>query len=283
MFSKSFRRFLTCISASIFLFPACASSAPIPTPQTKHNPTPAPTLPISPQPSQTENNSPFWDVSNVDISDIDRSKKLISFTFDDAPVGELEQILAVFASFNEENPDCKASATLFCNGRLINTASARVLHSAVALGFELGNHTYTHADLSSITNKELLIEVSNTENKLQAVDGKAEHLFRPPFGNLTAEQKQFFSVPIIDWTIDTLDWTGKSETEICETVLKNAFSGAIVLMHDGYKNTVTAIKTLLPALKKKGYQVTSVSKMAKAHDCPLLRGGRYIRARKRQS
>ncbi|MBQ8406240.1 MAG: hypothetical protein IJX09_06275 [Clostridia bacterium] len=51
-------------------------------------------------------------------------------------------------------------------------------------------------------------------------------------------------------------------------------------MHDGYKHTVDALKRLLPDLKADGYQVVSVSQLAKAHGCTLRRGSTYIRARK---
>jgi len=85
---------------------------------------------------------------------------------------------------------------------------------------------------------------------------------------------------LIDWTIDTLDWTGVSADTIYHTVYENRFSGAIVLMHDGYKNTVEAVKRLLPDLKADGYQVVSVSLLAKTHNCTLQRGKTYIRARK---
>ena len=92
--------------------------------------------------------------------------------------------------------------------------------------------------------------------------------------------KALVETPIIDWTIDTLDWTNASEDEIYERVWNNRFSGGIVLMHDGYPHTVYALKRLLPDLKADGYQVLSVSAMAKAHDCVLKKGKVYIRARK---
>ena len=86
--------------------------------------------------------------------------------------------------------------------------------------------------------------------------------------------------PIIDWSIDTLDWTGVSETEICKEVLSKKYAGAIILMHDGYPHTRYALKQFLLDLKRENYQAVSVSAMAKAHECPLRRGGVYIRARK---
>ena len=132
-----------------------------------------------------------------------------------------------------------------------------------------------------IRDDEVCVTSILSENELlSAVDGKKLHLFRAPFGR-TDKRIKTLSTPAIDWTIDTLDWTGVSSSEIYETVFSQKIDGAIVLMHDGYPNTVEALKRLLPDLKSAGYQVVSVSQMSKANACPLKNGGTYIRARKK--
>ncbi|MBQ8685457.1 MAG: polysaccharide deacetylase family protein [Clostridia bacterium] len=224
-----------------------------------------------------------WDTSHLDISHIDRTRKLIAFTFDDAPKGSLENILAVFAAFNESNPDCKASATLFCNGNLIDNDSAHSLQTALALGLELGNHGYSHLDMTKLTAEEVRAEIDDTDELLARVDGKEKHLFRAPYGRVDEAVKATVSVPVLDWTIDTLDWTGASAEDIYQTVFSQKLSGSIVLMHDGYPHTVDALKRLLPDLKAEGYQAVSVSQLSKAHACPLKKGSVYIRARKSEA
>ncbi len=223
----------------------------------------------------------IFDLSEVDISDIDPARKLISFTFDDAPASTIENILAAFATYNENNPDCKATATLFCNGYLMEEETFPTLTAALALGWELGNHTYSHPDVTTLSPSDYAAELAKTEGLLKRVDGKRAHLFRAPYGRITDEYKAAANAPVIHWTIDTLDWQNKSEDEIYNTVFEEKFSGAIVLMHDGYPHTVSALKRLLPDLKEAGYQVVSVSQMAKAHGCTLKNGSHYIRARKR--
>ncbi len=228
-----------------------------------------------------ETESDVWDLSDVDVSYVDPTRKLISFTFDDAPSKTLENIFAVFASYNEENPDCKATATVFFNGNLFSNDSFPTLYTALALGFELGNHTHTHADLTTLSQEELQREIDLTDTLLKKADGKTRHLLRAPFGRVNALVKTQATAPLIDWTIDTLDWTGVSEDSIYRAVFENKFSGAIVLMHDGYPHTVDALKRLLPDLKREGYQVVSVSALAKMHNCTFKKGSVYIRARKR--
>ena len=188
--------------------------------------------------------------------------------------------MAIYAEFNENNPDCIASATVFVNGCLFDTQSPTLLATALALGFELGNHTYTHANLTTLSPAETTAEIDRVDALLFPIDGKKLHLLRPPFGAIHTQQKERIHTPIINWSIDTRDWTGISTEQIYQSVMQNKFPGAIVLLHDGHENTVQALKRLLPDLKSDGYQVVSVSQMSKVHNCKLYNGKEYIRARK---
>ena len=222
----------------------------------------------------------IWDVSGVNISHVDPNRKLIAFTFDDAPSRTLENILAVFASFNESNPDCPACATVFFNGYLFDSTSEQTVHAAHALGFELGNHTQSHFDLTTLDLPTLEREIDQTDAILEKIDGQKRHLLRAPFGKINELVKTAAKTPILDWTIDTLDWSGVSENDIYNSIFDARASGSIALMHDGYEHTVSALKRLLPDLKADGYQVVSVSQLAKAHARPLRKGSRYVRIRK---
>ena len=190
----------------------------------------------------------FWNLSDVDITKVNPNRKLIALTFDDSPDKTLEKIIAVFLGHNSAHPDAPATATIFCNGCRIHSPVDTVLHTAVTAGFELGNHTQNHKKLTTLCPAELQQEIDKTDKRLSRYDGKIRHLFRPPYGELNPESRPLIPTPIISWYIDTLDWTGISAEQIYETVWKNKFSGAIVLMHDGYENTVTALKRLLPDL-----------------------------------
>lgn len=233
--------------------------------------------------TQSENVQPtsrVWENKDVDVTRVNPSFKRIAITFDDAPASSLERLISVFASFNEENSDCPAFATLFCNGFRIQGGALHTLTSAHAVGWELGNHGYTHRDFNQFSFAETQEELEKTDKLLAKIDGKTRHLFRPPFGNLNKDTQTCLQTPIVYWTIDTLDWTGKPTEEIESKVLNSVFDGAIVLMHDGYENTVQAVKALLPALKKRGYQCVTVSQMAKAQKQLLYNGNGYIRIRK---
>ena len=224
----------------------------------------------------------FWDLSDVDVSKIDTTRKLISFTFDDSPSKTLENIFAVFADFNEHYSDCPASATVFFNGGRFQEHTTHLLHTALTLGFELGNHTHHHLDLTSLDEQTLRYEIDATDELLCQADRKQRHLLRAPYGKTNALVKSVADVPLLSWNIDTLDWTGADAQRIYESVTESLSDGAIILMHDGYPQTVDALKRLLPDLYEQGYQVVSLSQLAKAHDCAMRKGGEYIRLRKQK-
>ncbi len=298
MYQHIKKRLFLLLLPLLLWFPACKKEVhqpkPLPSTQPSQEQNALPDYPkesqssaASPQPAEktTENAEAtekplFWDVTDVDISQVDTKRKLVAFTFDDAPARTLENILAVFAAFNERHQTRPAYATFFCNTNRMDNHSAHTLRTAVAMGMELGNHTHSHPDLTTLTQTEIQSEISRTDELLQSLDGKKYHLFRAPFGNIDERVKQAVYTPIMDWTIDTLDWTGRPADEIVQTVLSETYNGAIILMHDGYENTVEALKTLLPALDEAGYQTVSVSQLAKAHHCVLRTGSVYIRARK---
>ena len=232
------------------------------------------------QRTASTSNDGIWDVSNVDISIVSPKRKLIALTFDDAPVKTLERIVSVFLHFNASHPDSPAFATLFCNGKNITASAIPSLQAAYAAGFELGNHTQNHQRLTSLPLPEIRQEIEKTDRILQQIDGKALHLLRAPYGEINQNVRQAANAPIIDWLIDTLDWTGRASEDVHQAVMQQKTNGAIVLLHDGYENTVLALKRLLPSLYEAGYQAVTVSQMAKAHSVPLKNGSVYIRARK---
>ena len=223
--------------------------------------------------------SDFWAVDDVDISILDKTKKHVAFTFDDAPTKNLPELTQVFLDFNQSNPDCIASATIFFNGVNLNEYTLRYLKQAYEAGLELGNHTYSHCDLRTLASFEIEKEISLVDEFLEKIDGKPLHLLRAPYGAVNDKVRALVKTPILDWSVDTLDWTGISAEEICQKTLDGLEQGAIVLFHDGTKNTAQAIRTLLPILKEKNYQVVSVSQLSKIHTCPLRNGGQYTRAR----
>jgi len=148
----------------------------------------------------------------------------------------------------------------------------QTIHNA---GFELGNHTDSHKNLIKLSEETIKKEIDAVDKILQKIDGKEKHLLRAPYGNVNDKVRREAEAPIIDWSIDTEDWKGISAEKIYDAVYSDRRPGAIVLMHDGYKNTAKAVAKLLSDLKQDGYQVVNVSQLSKALNYPFVSGSVY--------
>lgn len=233
----------------------------------------------SPQSSSPqESEEDLWDVSDADISHIGKNNRLIAFTFDDGPTDKTNDLLDVFENFNSTNPTFTAHATLFTLGAKISDGNSEIMRRAVAMNFELGNHTYTHANLNNLSDGEVIAELQKTDEKLSVFDGKAVHLVRPAGGHADKRVLSLYKTTFINWsaTLDVKDYeSSTTANDIYNTVSTNLLEGGIVLMHQGYDKTVNAVKRLLPDLKSRGFQVVSVSELIKFYEVKAKIGALY--------
>ena len=88
--------------------------------------------------------------------------------------------------------------------------------------------------------------------------------------------KKAVGKPLIQWSDDTLDWKTRSKSATVNYVMKNVQDGDIVLMHDLHEPTKEAALELIPKLKKKGYQIVTVSELAKYKGYDLKNGTVYF-------
>ncbi|HEU5351632.1 MAG TPA: glycosyltransferase [Terracidiphilus sp.] len=150
-------------------------------------------------------------------------------------------------------------------------------------GNEIGNHTYTHPDISGISPRQLNLEVKLTERLFESKLGVQPLYFRPPYDIDEEPDTDDQAAPvvriqhdgfiIVGNKIDTNDWderVHKSPQEIASSVLdqlkimktKPQFRGSIILMHDGGGDrsaTVAALPVLIDTLRAHGYTIVSVS------------------------
>ena len=152
-------------------------------------------------------------------------------------------------------------------------------------GHEIGNHTWTHPDISEISARQLDLEVKLTGRLFASKLGVQPLYFRPPYDideePDTDDQAapvvtiQDLGYTIIGNKIDTDDWNEhprKSPEEIAQSVLaqlqtmkiKPQFRGSIILLHDGGGDrsvTVRALPVLIQTLRDNGYTIVPVSSL----------------------
>lgn len=267
--------------AFFLLFPllfACSPSTPttssVPGSTTTSNPTSSSSHIASSSTSTIDENA--WDVSNVDVSHIDPENRLICLTFDDGPIPYYEnKILDVFENFNKEygKDGFTAHGTFFYKGTNVKEENKETMLRALENGFQIGNHTENHVHLENLKAREIKSEVKTALDKLNDLLGINDALVRLPFGTYNNTVLETINYPMINWTkgLDTLDWSGKTASEIQETVMNHLGDGSIVLMHEGFEPTIQALKNLLPLLYERGYQVVTINEYAKVRGISLKR------------
>ena len=203
------------------------------------------------------------------------SKKQLSITFDDGPDPEwTPKILDVLK--REHVP-----GTFFLIGIQAEKFSG-LTQRIYREGHEIGNHTFTHPDISSIGNGYMKVELNLTERLFASRLGIRTMLFRPPY-SVDAEPDTEDEVRPLELTqslgyitignkIDTKDWNDEpalSPQQIAARVLdhlppcqpNDTQCGNIILMHDGGGNrerTVLALPLIIDGARARGFQFVPV-------------------------
>lgn len=212
------------------------------------------------------------------------SARTIALTFDDGPDPEwTPQVLDVLRKY-------RAKATFFVVGAKV-AAHPELARRIVAEGHELGNHTYSHADLSQVPGWRLRLELSLTQRALAGATDLHTTLARPPYSStpeaistpqwesIRAAGTQGYVVVLTD--LDTKDWSRPGAAKIAAAAIPPRNRGAIVMMHDSggdRRQTVEAVELVLKELVPKGYKAVTVSQavgLPSAHQ-PADTAGRFI-------
>ena len=185
---------------------------------------------------------------------IDKKKKMVALTYDDGPSVNTPKILDTLEKYD-------AVATFFVVGNRVSTY-ANTVKRAYGMGCEIGNHTYEHKILTRTDAAGIREQVSKTNAAVKNITGTDPIVMRPPGGCVNDTVKSQTGMPMILWSIDTLDWRTRNAASTKTAVLDHVKDGDIVLMHDLYEATANASTTIIPTLVERGYQLVTVSELA---------------------
>lgn len=204
-------------------------------------------------------------------SRINPNKPMVALTFDDGPGPYTERLLKCLKENN-------AAATFFVVGSSVERYKDTV-KKAYQMGCEIGNHSWNHPQLTQLDQASLSAQIANTNRVIRSATGHNPTLLRPPYGAYNSTVASAAGMPLILWEVDTLDWKTRNVQSNIQAVMSNVKDGAIILMHDIHLPTVIAAETIIPQLKKKGYQLVTVSELARYKKKTLQNGTayRYIR------
>ena len=131
-------------------------------------------------------------------------------------------------------------------------------------GMKFGSHSDTHPHVNNLSYEKNIEEIEKSNDKIQNIIGKRTNLYRAPYGEYnntvikSATDKGYFT---IQWSLDTLDYTGLTGAEMWKRLDTKLTSGDIILMHNGTKHTADSLDMILKNIKQKGYEVVPVSEL----------------------
>ncbi|MEU0043279.1 polysaccharide deacetylase family protein [Streptomyces werraensis] len=223
---------------------------------------PAPTTEV---PKEILEGGPVIDARNGKATTLSVPDRRLVLTFDDGPDPTwTPKVLDVLKKHD-------AHAVFFVTGTMASRYPDLV-QRMVDEGHELGLHTFNHPDLSLQSKKRIDWELSQNQLALTGAAGIRTSLFRPPYSSFS-DAMDNESWPVTEYigsrgyltvvnNTDSEDWKRPGVDEIIRRATPENGKGAIVLMHDSggdRSQTVTALDTFLPDLKKKGYEFDNLT------------------------
>ena len=199
---------------------------------------------------------------------IDASKPMVALTFDDGPGERTGELLAQLEKYN-------AHATFFMQGKNI-PGKEDFVKKMKETGCELGNHSYDHPQLTKLSADKIANQIGTTNDLIQQAAGSTATVMRPPYGAINDTVRSSVGLPMILWSIDTLDWKTRNAQSSIDTVMNAVQDGDVILMHDIHTESIDAALVLIPKLEEAGYQLVTVSEMAKAKGVALQNGEKYV-------
>lgn len=181
-------------------------------------------------------------------------KKRIALTFDDGPHPiYTPQMLELLKE--EQVP-----ATFFLLGENVELYGD-VVKEIAKEGHLIGNHTYHHVQITSLSLEEACKEIQETSDLIEELTGTGTEYVRPPFGTWNKELEERLDLIPVMWSIDTKDWTTQNVDWIVQEAVKHAEDHDIILMHDSYQSTVDAVKRVIEQLEAEGFEFVTVDEI----------------------
>lgn len=180
--------------------------------------------------------------------------KKIALTFDDGPHPYYtEQLL-------DGLKERGVKVTFFVTGEHA-TLHPDIIQRIHEEGHLIGNHTYSHIQLTASNREKFKEELLTTSEVIEEIIGVEVIYVRPPYGTWDKSfEEELNMIPVL-WTVDPLDWCSTNVSRITGSVVKEAEENDIILMHDYYDTTVTAALNIVDELLEEGYTFVTVEEI----------------------
>ncbi len=198
--------------------------------------------------------------------------KLVAITYDDGPGAYTAQLL-------DGLKERGVKATFFTVG----TNVARypdIVARAYREGHQMANHTYSHPYLTWISSGEVWSQVQRVNDLLDRACGKGtDYMVRPPYGDINNSTAASVGAPLILWSVDPQDWRTQNAEAVRRDIVSAAHDGAIILVHDTHRTSVTGSLAAIDQLKAQGYEFVTVRELMRRRGVTPQNGALYSRIR----
>jgi peptidoglycan/xylan/chitin deacetylase (PgdA/CDA1 family) len=200
--------------------------------------------------------------SRVTFAECNVEGPFVAITFDDGPHGgQTPRLLKMLK-------DRGIKATFFVVGQCV-AESPEVAKQIVTEGHEIANHSWSHPQLTTLSESSVRDQIDRTHNVIKQTTGVTPALLRPPYGSFTTRQRAWansvWGYKTILWDVDSLDWKHRSPAKTESIILSQTKKGSIILCHDIHKTTVDAMPATLDALRAKGFKFVTVTELLNMH------------------
>ena len=159
---------------------------------------------------------------------------------------------------------CGGKAVFFPIGENIR-GREHLLRRMIALGCEVGNHTWHHDYMGRLSPDDFIASVKRTNESVFDACGVRPLLLRPPGGVIldeTVQSLREIGMSIMLWNVDPRDWKSHNCASTVEHVSAIVAKGKVVIMHDLYNSTADAAEILIPDLTRRGYRFSTAGELA---------------------
>lgn len=183
------------------------------------------------------------------------NRKVVALTFDDGPSLYTHRVLDIL----ERN---RVHATFFLIGQQVR-GNESLVRRELADGNAVGNHTFTHANVSGGGLRQL----TSTQGAIRRASGYTPCVFRAPYGAVSGTiigQARGLGLDTIEWDVDPRDWARPGIDAIYSRLVGGARRESILLMHDGggpRDQTVAALPRVIATLRARGYGFVTVPEL----------------------
>lgn len=133
-------------------------------------------------------------------------------------------------------------------------------------GHELGNHSWSHPDLTDRSAAEVRSQIRRTQRAIEDASGVRPTLVRPPYGSTNHRVGEAVGMPLILWSVDTLDWRHRDRARDVRIGVAKPKRGGIVLYHDTHRPSVESIPAVIAGLRDRGFTLVTVTELFGGRD-----------------